>query len=422
MTIDYSTADIFSDESLNDDPYPYYEFCRAKGPVWREPVHDMFVVTGYDETVEVYRDIDTFSSCNSFAGPFHELPNVEGDDISEAIDKYRDRFPFHDNLITFDPPHHTAHRGLMMRLLTPKRLQENEEFMLRLGRQQMESFAARGRCEFVNEYAQPFSLLVIADLLGVPEDDRITLRERILANGPPGAMGQPPPVNLLGYLEKFFIPYIEERRRHPRNDVLTQMALATFPDGSMPEVIDVVRAAVILFAGGQGTSARFQVGAVKHLAETPDLQQLLRVNPRRIPDFIEEMLRWESPSKVDFRLARRSTNLGGVPIPVGSTVMMLMNAADRDPRRFGCPAEFQIDRSNSRQHIAFGRGTHSCPGGPLVRAEAKITLELLLEYSDDIRVSDADHGPAGARRWEYVPSYIHRGVQVLHLEFLARTG
>jgi cytochrome P450 len=126
VTFDHSSADIFNDGSLNDDPYPYYECCRAQGPVWRELVHGMFVVTGYDETTEAYRDTDTFSSCNSFAGPFHDLPEVEGDDITDVIDKYRDRFPFHDNLITFDPPAHTAHRGLMMRLLTPKRLQENE--------------------------------------------------------------------------------------------------------------------------------------------------------------------------------------------------------------------------------------------------------------------------------------------------------
>jgi cytochrome P450 len=417
VTIDYGGADIFSDASLNDDPYPYYEFCRAQGPVWREPVHGMFVVTGYDETVEAYRDTDTFSSCNSFAGPFHDLPDVQGDDITEVIDTYRDRFPFHDNLITFDPPAHTAHRGLMMRLLTPKRLQENETFMLGLARRQMERFADRGTCEFVNDYAQPFSLLAIADLLGVPEEDRPGLREKILANGPPGAMGQPPPVNILGYLEEFFIPYIEERRRHPRDDALTKMALATFPDGSSPEVIDVVRAAVILFAGGQGTSARFQVGAVKHLAETPRLQQQLREEPERVSDFVEEMLRWESPSKVDFRMARRSTTLGGVHVAAGSTIVVLINAADRDPQRFGCPAEFQIDRSNSRQHIAFGRGIHSCPGGPLVRAEAKITLELLLRRFKDIRVSVVAPSPTGARRWEYVPSYIHRGVNALHLEF-----
>jgi cytochrome P450 len=423
VTVDYSSVDIFSDASLVEDPYPYYEFVRALGPVWREPRHGMFVVTGYDEAAEIYRDPDIFSSCNSFSGPFHNLPEPEqSDDLTAQIERHRDAFAFHDNLITFDPPAHTAHRGLMMRLLTPKRLQENEAFMLRLADEQIDRFAYRGKCDFVAEYAQPFSLLAIADLLGVPEEDRPLLRERIIANGPAGSLGQPPPVNLLAYLEEFFIPYIEERRDHPREDVLTQMALALFPDNSTPQVIDVVRAAAILFAGGQGTSARFQSGAVQRLAAVPQIQEELRRDPTHIPDFVEEMLRLESPSKVSFRMARKSTTLAGVPIPAGSTILVLLGAADRDPERFECPAEFRLGRSNVRQHMAFGRGVHSCPGGPLVRAEAIITIERLLARLDDITISVAEHGSPTARRWTYIPSYILRGVQALHLEFTPRSG
>jgi cytochrome P450 len=423
VTVDYSTVDIFSDASLVQDPYPYYEFVRARGPVWREPRHGMFVVTGYEEAAEIYRDPDIFSSCNSFSGPFHELPQPGlTDDIAALIDGHRDVFPFHDNLITFDPPAHTAHRGLMMRLLTPKRLQENDAFMLSLADKQIDRFAHRGKCDFVAEYAQPFSLLAIADLLGVPEDDRPILRERIIANGPAGSLGQPPPVNLLAYLEEFFVPYIEARRQHPGADVLTQMALARFPDGSTPQVIDVVRAAAILFAGGQGTSARFQSGAVQRLADDSQVQEELRRHPTRIPDFVEEMLRLESPSKISFRMARKSTTLASVPIPAGSTILVLLGAADRDPERFECPAEFHLDRPNLRQHIAFGRGVHSCPGGPLVRAEARITIERLLDRLDNISISAAEHGPPTARHWTYIPSYILRGVQALHLEFTLRAG
>jgi cytochrome P450 len=336
------------------------------------------------------------------------------------IEKYRQVFPFSENFITFDPPAHTAHRGLMMRLLTPKRLEENAAFMWRLADQQIDRFRAQGRCEFVSDYAQPFALLVIADLLGVPEEDRPVLRERILERGAPGPVGQRPEGNILEFLEGFFIPYVEERRRHPRDDVITKMATATFPDGSTPEVIDVVRVAAILFAGGQGTAARFHTGAVKLLAERPDLQQFLREDRQRIPDFVEEMLRSASPTKISFRMARRSTTLGGVRVPAGSTLMLLLGAADRDPRRFACPAEFQLDRPDSRSHIAFGRGIHSCPGGPLVRTEARITLDRLLDRLDDIRISEAEHGPAPDRRWDWTPSYILRGVEALHVEFSPR--
>jgi cytochrome P450 len=106
-----------------------------------------------------------------------------------------------------------------------------------------------------------------------------------------------------------------------------------------------------------------------------------------------------------------------VPIPAGSTILVLLDAADRDPERFDCPAEFHLDRSNLRQHIAFGRGVHSCPGGPLGRADAKITIERLFDRLDDITISAAEHGPPTARPWTYIPSYILRGVQALHLEF-----
>ena len=229
---------------------------RAQGPVWREPHHECFVVTGYDEIVEAYRDTDTFSSCNSFGGPFPGLPELpEGDDASALIEQYREVFPSSESLVTFDPPEHADHRGLMMRLLTPKRLKENEAFMWRLADRQIDVFAGSGRCEFIAEYAQPVAMLVIADLLGVPESDQRELRGRMVARGPAGVVGQGAHEgNFLDHLEDFFSAYVTDRRREPRDDVLTQMASGTFADGSLPQVIEVVRVATILFAGGQGTA------------------------------------------------------------------------------------------------------------------------------------------------------------------------
>src|SRR5262249_5539364 len=228
------------------------------------------------------------------------------------IEKYRDVFIANQSLITYDPPRHTEYRGLMMRLLTPKRLQENEAFMDRLADQRIDSFLAAGTCDFIADYAQPFSMLVIADLLGVPEEDHPALRARFVAAGAPGAMGKAIPSNPLWFLEDFFTPYIEDRRREPRNDVMTKLARATFSDGSTPDVIDTVRVACFLFAGGQGTVARFLGNAVKYLAEHPDVQQQLRDDRERIPPFVEEMLRFNSPVKVNLRMARKTTTVGGV--------------------------------------------------------------------------------------------------------------
>ncbi len=228
---------------------------------------------------------------------------------------------------------------------------------------------------------------------------------------------QPKEQDFLGFLADWFTGYIDDRRQNPRDDVLTQMANATFPDGSMPEVVDVVRVATLLFAGGQGTAARFLGNAMKYLAEQPEVQQRLREDPAQVPQFLEEMLRFNSPVKVNFRMARTDTTLAGVDVPAGSTVVMLLAAADRDAARFGCPADFDLGRGNAREHVAFGRGVHSCPGGPLVRTEGRITVTRMLSRLDDIRIAESHHGTAGERRFDYTPSFILRGTETLHLEF-----
>lgn len=416
---DFNPVDFFTDESVVGDPYPYFEDLRARCPVLREPHHGVVAVTGYDEAIEVYRDQDAFSACNAPTGPFPGLPfQPRGDDIGALIEQHRDEFPLHEHVVTFDPPKHSAHRQLLNRLFTPKRLRENEEFMRRLADRQLGEFLHKGRCELIGEYAKPFALLVIADLLGVPEEDHQVFRIRLGAQSP-GSIDadEAMPDNPLEFLEERFTSYIEDRRRQPRDDVLTTLATATFPDGTVPQVIDVVRVACFLFAAGQDTTARLLSAAVQIFAERPDLQQLLRDEPQRIPTFIEETLRMEGPVKSDFRLARRTTTVGGVDIPAGTTLMMLNGAANRDPGRFTEPDQFRIDRPNVREHIAFGRGIHTCPGAPLARIEGRVSIERLLDRMADITISEAEHGPADDRHYRYEPTYILRGLAELHLEF-----
>ena len=139
------------------------------------------MVTGYDEARAVYTDTDTFSSCNTVTGPFPGFPvPLEGrDDVSELIDQHRDELPFSDQIPTMDPPKHRDHRHLLMRQLTPKRLKENEEFMWRLADRQIDEFIDRGECEFIGDFANPFTLFVIADLLGVPEEEHAEFRDNL---------------------------------------------------------------------------------------------------------------------------------------------------------------------------------------------------------------------------------------------------
>jgi cytochrome P450 family 150 subfamily A5 len=419
--IDGDAIDFFRGNEVVADPYPYFDWLRAQGPVHREPHHGVYMVTGYDEACAVYADPDLFSSCNSVTGPFPGFPvPIEGrDDVSELIERHRHELPFSDQILTMDPPEHRDHRHLLMRQLTPKRLKENEEFVWRAADRQLDELVARGECELIGDYASPFALFVIADLLGVPEDDHEEFRAALARRPRDNAVGSTKDTlahSPLAWLYERFSRYIEDRRREPRDDVLTALATTTFPNGALPEVIEVVRVAANVFAAGQETTVRLLGAAVQLIGERPDVQQLLRERRELIPDFVEETLRIDSPVKGDFRMTRRRTTVGGVDIPAGATLMVLNGAANRDPRRFEDPAELRVDRGTSREHLAFGRGVHSCPGGSLARMEARVSIERLLGRTAEIRISEAHHGPAGARRYEYVPTYILRGLTRLHLE------
>ena len=412
-------ADFFRDAELVADPYPYFDALRSQCPVHREPAHDVVMITGYEETVAVLND-SRFSSCTASTGPFPGFPvPLEGDDVSELIEQHRDELPFSDQILTFDPPKHTDHRALLMRLITPKRLNENEAFLWGLADRQIDTFIAKAECEFISEFATPVAMLVIADLLGVPEHDHQHFRDSMLRRGGNvgGTSHRPVEHSPLEWLYEQFAAYIEDRRREPTGDVLTGLATATFPDGSLPEVMDAVRIASNLFAAGQETTVRLLGTALLLIAERPDLQAALRADAALIPNFIEECLRLESPVKGDFRLARMRATVGGVEIAAGSNVMVLNSAANRDPRKFDNPSEFQVDRANARQHLAFGRGPHTCPGAPLARAEGRISIERMLARTSNIRISDKAHGPADARSYRYVPTYILRGLTDLTIEF-----
>jgi cytochrome P450 len=158
--------------------------------------------------------------------------------------------------------------------------------------------------------------------------------------------------------------------------------------------------------------------ALRFLAEDPDLQQSLRSDHDGIANFVEEVLRLESPIKGDFRVSRVPTVVGGVELPAGTTVMLLNGAANRDPRRFtDRPSEFVPDRGNAREHLAFGHGAHFCPGATLARTEGRVAVQRFLERTSDIRISEAQHGASGHRRFRFVPTYMLRGLSALHLEF-----
>jgi len=413
---DFDTVDFFTDPVLIPNPYEYFDHLRGQCPVLPGGPNGVITVTGHAEALAAYKD-PALSSANAVVGPFAPLPfEPDGDDISALLAEHRAQIPMSEHVVTMDAPEHGRTRGLLNRLLTPKRLSENEEFMWRLADNQLDEFIDKGRCEFMEAYAKPFSMLVIADLLGVPTEDHVAFRA-VLAGQQVGALGDELAHNPLMWLDDKFRTYITERRAEPREDVLTELALAKYDDGSTPDVELVVKLATFLFAAGQETTTKLLSAAMRVIGDQPEVQSELRKNRKLIPSFLEETLRLESPVKSHFRLAERSTTIGQCPVPAGSTVMLLPGASNRDPRKFTDPNDFHADRANVREHMAFGRGAHSCPGAPLARAEGRISMNRILDRMSDIRIDETQHGPADARRYTFEPTFVMRGLTELHIEF-----
>ena len=411
--IEPENLDFFTDKSLVDDPYDYYDAIR-RCPIWRDPAHGVVMVSGYDEAVAVQRDTNqTFSVCNIVSGPWSGIPiETDSDDISHLIERHRHRVTFGDYFITFDPPKHTAHRSLLSRLFTPRQLKNNEDFLWRLADEQLNRVIAEGKCEIVIDYNFRTRSTRLPTCWTYPRptvSDSAALRTASKLEGDRSGF--------VGVKEEWFVEYIEDRRRNPRNDVLTELALATFPDGTTPDAIDVARVATFMFAAGHGTTIDLLSLSMLMLAERPDLQEQLREDNSKIPAFIEEMLRIESPIKSNFRMARRPTRIGDIDVQAGTSVLVMNGAANRDPRRFEEPSEFRLGRPNKFGHIAFGRGIHTCLGAPIARAEVRVSLERILDRMADIRLSEAEHGPAGARRLKWDRTFLFRRLKELHLEF-----
>jgi cytochrome P450 len=415
---EFDTIDFFTDKSLTDDPHSYFEYLRAQGPAVRLPHRGVVAVTDYDTALAIFRSEERFSSFNAAYGP-NPLPfTPQGDDITEQIASNRGELSTFNMISSYDPPEHTRLRMLLKGLLTPKRLQENERFMWPLADGLIDEMIDHGSVEFISRFAGPFATLVVADLLGVPEEDHRKFRRIFSEAGLRlGSIDGMPPAeeNPLTKITGYFHQYIEDRRRSPRKDVLTDLALAKYPDGSLPPIDDVVELSAFLFAAGQETTVRVMGALMSFICEDRALQERLRADRSLIPNFVEETLRMEGSVKSGFRLAKVHARIGDVDVAPGTPIMLCISSLNRDPGKFDEPNVMKADRKNARDHLAFGRGIHSCIGAPLARAELKVALECMFDRTTDIRFDEARHGPEGRRSFEFIPSFVVRGMTELHL-------
>jgi cytochrome P450 len=432
---DYATADFYTDTSLTEDPHSYFDFLRDQGRVTRLPHRNVMAVTGYEETVAIMLDTEHFSSINAVTGPIPGVPfDVEGDDIAARVEAERGKFPFADQVVTEQGKRHLDLRSIIATLFTPSRLKALEPKLRASADGLIDEFAASGKVDLPEQYGGPYATLVIADLLGIPDEGRDRFR-KWLQNAVPAEVGAGPQdmkdhpfakigKEIFGYLGKrrlanhaLLRPFTGVFGLTGEGEILTELALARFPDGTKPSLVDITGLGAFLFGAGQDTTNRLLANAFRVIATRPDVQQELRDNPKRINDFIEEVLRFEGSVKSGGRLCVKTTTVGGVEIKAGTTILLSHMAANRDPARFADPGAFNMNRPKIKEHLAFGRGAHTCIGAPLARREVVVSIERLLARMGNIRLSEAHHGPEGAGRFDYENTYILRALKHLHLEF-----
>jgi cytochrome P450 len=418
--------DWFTDIEIARDPYPFLEAVRAHGPVWQPPGKDYLIVTGFDEMIEVSNNNRDFSAIIGLAGAAAPLPfEPQGPDITSQIEAARPTILGGDQVVNLDDEPHTKLRSLMNKLFTPSRLKANEEFINAYSETLVRQMVARGGCDLIKDVATPFVTMVIADLLGVPEQDRDVFMAMIEASPAPGNLD--PSLNkhegemhpMVGML-RYFYDYISQRQNEPKDDILTELAQAVYSDGTRPSMMDLVSLGVFIFGAGQDTSAKLLGNAMRYVVDVPGLQAQLRADPSLIPAMLEEVLRLEGSTKQTARLARRDTKIGTLEVKAGTKILISMAAANRDPRRWEQPDAFILNRPKIREHLAFGRGKHVCAGAPLARVEVRVIMEKFLAHSSHIDLDEAQHGPRGNRRFNFDPTFIIRGLEALHLKLTPR--
>lgn len=409
--------DIFGPDPGIEDPYAFYELVREASPAYREPRHGAYLVTGYDDIVEISRNTDVFSSLPVVSGPFTSftLP-ADATSPEDAIREYRRKTESErpgqiDLLITNDPPDHTEYRSLVGKLFTPKRMREVEGNVAQLGNQIIDEFVDAGKVEFVYGFADAYPVLVLGELLGIPREEHAALR-RIVQDERgefDSTLGTFPAmvIALVGRFSQWF----EERRADPRDDILSDLAAARLPNGSEPSVYELVRLLIAIFFAGQETTSRLLTNSALLLATRPELADRVRREPGLTGGFVDEMLRWAPPGPGLFRLAKVDAEVAGVKVPAASIVWLLGAAANRDPAYFPDPTTFDLERPNAKAALSFGHGPHFCIGASLARAEGRCGVEALLRRLDDIQI-DPEHPEVN-----WTPNLIFRRVEELNLTF-----
>ena len=384
---------------LVDDPYGYFRELRENDPVHWSEHHRAWLLTRYDDVRAAFRDPRLSAERVSSMLPRGALSTEEPG--TDAIRRLLGNW-----MVFRDPPAHGRLRRLARAAFTTRRIEQLRTAVREVATGLIDAVADEAEFDLVRDFAFPLPATVIARLLGVPEADQDRFRrwsedlEPIVFGGlDPGARRERAVPSLFA-LEAYFNGLLERRRREPGDDLLTALAAAEEAGDALSNDEVVATCILLLFAGHETTTNLIASGFLALHGDSAAWQRL-RDDAAIAPSAVEELLRYDGPSKIQPRVALEGHDLRGREIGAGDRVFLVQAAANRDPERFPDPDRLRLDRPDN-EHLAFGHGIHHCLGAPLARLEAEVAFSTLSEYLPYLEVV------GGGPRWR--ASVLGRGL------------
>lgn len=400
-------------------PFEVYRQLRDEAPVYCSPDLGLYVITRYDLVREAIRDTETFSS--RYDGFLQQSRQIAFDTASTEVQRELLRINGEminvpPTMLTLDEPDHTRYRSLVNELFVAARIKSAQAAVQSVIDAAIADFPGQGSMDFMQTFAFPVPLAIIADRLGIPMQDRAFFDDAATAAAAGLRLTPMPGEEMvrraqLGLdLQKLLVGLVEARREDPREDMISILANSRLADEDRylthGEILSIL--GQFLVAGHETTSSAFGWGMLL-MCENPELQDALQDDAANIKVFVEETLRLEAPVQGLPRLVTRDTELGGVKLPAGQLVMLRYGAANRDERQFPEPDRVDLDRKKAGSQLAFGSGVHHCIGAPLARQELNLGFASLLADGRRYRL-DPEHGQPEAEA-----SFILRNLPELHV-------
>ena len=390
------------------DPYPFLSAAAKAAPAFYCEAIDHWVVTRYHDIRHIFRTPALFSAANANSPLRPVCPMA-----TKALD--RGGFKSVPTLANVDPPAHTRVRKIANVAFTPKRVAEMEPFVRELTGRFCEERLRDGRADIVRDFAWALPALVLFRILGVPEDEvprvKVGSWSRILLiYGQPTEVEQVRAAEGLAEFWQFAESLVRERMEKPREDFVSDLVHAKDSEGRGLAIEQAATVVLNLLFAGHETTTGLLGNAFRRLLTDRDSWQAICHEPKLIPAAIEEVLRLDSSVIAWRRRTTQEVDIGGVQIPSGAKLLLLLGAANRDPSVFADPDRLDIWRSNSREHLSFGAGPHLCLGAPLARLQGKVVLEEVSARLPDLRL-------VPGVQLEFAPNVSFRGPLSLPVEW-----